>query len=319
MPLDSSFVVTVLRRNSAGIPDSSKISDGDTIYFSGCWVCDWCFPQDGSHPGGSPDTGTTYVREPWCTETKAFCDYYVDPDGGCDIVITAPGGGYSGPDPADLIPPSNPDPGDTDPVGGGSGDDTTPSDSTSTNTDECDSGVPNDENCDGHDDSCNSTQIALAEEHESYGHSLKYPCQKFSKNYAYLIPQTQRDGSPTVGYESEHGGYGLVSGDLLQMYGQAASYLVARGIYESAWRVNSGYRCPNGNSRLSSSGSHPRSRHMCGHAADLGSNTGTPWPNSFAEEMADDMKKLLSTSLSHTKGSYVHIDTDTCPVNTWSF
>ncbi len=62
MPLDSTYTVNVLKRTSSGVPSEFEITDGSTTYSSGCWTCDWCFPQQGSHPGTQPNTGTTYVR-----------------------------------------------------------------------------------------------------------------------------------------------------------------------------------------------------------------------------------------------------------------
>lgn len=80
--------------------------------------------------------------------------------------------------------------------------------------------------------------------------------------------------------------------------------------YNRPLRINSGYRCPEHNSKLS--GSSPNSLHMKGIAADI----------SWDEFPADDKKKLLNLAVKDFGGlgigrTYLHVDLG--PAKVWIY
>ncbi len=284
LPLGNSYLVKVLKRDSSKVPTEIEVTDGTTNYSGSCWVCDWCFSKDGNHPGGTPNTGGSYVKEPWCKDASAYCQYYY-PDEGCkEIVVTAPGEGGGPTNPAPQTPPTPPDTGNNNPVGG-PGNTNTPSDTTGTGTSE-------DEPC-----MCNGIEVddaicGLVDEHKKKGARWAYQCEAFTNTIPQFIVQFNKDGTRTIGYEAEHNGYGLVSSNLTAYYGEALSYLATQGIKGDDIRINSGYRCPGGNEELRKKypKTDPNSRHQCGYAVDIVSNTDTPWAENFRRDLVRYMK-----------------------------
>ena len=104
----------------------------------------------------------------------------------------------------------------------------------------------------------NQYQCDIAEEYgPGKGHLSN--CSTFKNNHDIFVVS----GNGTE--NGAHGSYGYVDPDIKALYGEVKSFLVSKKIYNTL-NVNSGWRCPNGNSRVSTASD---SAHKYGRAADI--------------------------------------------------
>ncbi len=101
-------------------------------------------------------------------------------------------------------------------------------------------------------------QCDIADEYGSGNNHLS-SCSSFTNNHGIFVVS----GRGTE--NGKHGSYGYVDDDVKSLYGEVSSYLAERKIYNTL-NINSGWRCPNGNSKVSDA---YESAHKYGRAADV--------------------------------------------------
>ncbi len=143
----------------------------------------------------------------------------------------------------------------------------------------------------------NQYQCDIAEEYGP-GKGHLSDCSSFKNNHSIFVVSGNGTENGT------HGLYGYVDPDLKALYGEVKSFLASKKIYKTL-NINSGWRCPNGNSNVSTASD---SAHKYGRAADIqiyGDCRTGPW--------TEDLKNsIVLFNRQARPGSYTYAGTRNC-------